>query len=140
MPKLGYFVILQKEQNFWNHSTFLKKHQILSRRLKESFSGNSVKISDCRAPAGHTATVTVLLDSTWDRNYSMGISVFFFSKLTFYINETFKIWVSLFSYHMLMWQSCQKPLELFIKSAFKKSVDLWISLILFYFRHSDLFF
>ena len=50
MPKLGYY-----EQNFWNRSTFLKKHQILSRRLKESFSGNSVKISDRRTAAGHIA-------------------------------------------------------------------------------------
>ena len=52
------------EQNFWNRSSFLKKHQILSRRLKESFSGNSVKISDYRAAGGHIATVMVLLDST----------------------------------------------------------------------------
>ena len=55
---------LAKEQNFWNRSTFLKKHQILLRRLKESFSENSVKISDCRAAAGHIATVMVLLDSS----------------------------------------------------------------------------
>ena len=46
-----------------------------------------------------------------------------FSKLTSYINKTLKIWVSLFSYHMLMWQNCQKPKESFIKSAFIKSVD-----------------
>ena len=103
MPKLGYFVILQTNKIFGiAASTFLKKHQTLSRRLKESFSGNSVKISDCRAAAGHIATVVVLLDSTLGRNFSMGISVFFFSKLTSYINKTFKIWVSLFSYHMLM--------------------------------------
>ena len=37
------------KHNFWNRSIFLKKHQILSSRLKESFSGNSVKISDCGA-------------------------------------------------------------------------------------------
>ena len=55
---------LANEQNFWNRSTFLKKHQIQSRRLKESFSGNSVRISDCRAAAGHIATVMVLLDNT----------------------------------------------------------------------------
>ena len=40
---------LAHKHNFWNRSTFLKKHQILSRSPKESFSGNSVKISDCRA-------------------------------------------------------------------------------------------
>ena len=39
---------LANEHNFWNCFTFLKKHQISSRSLKESFSGNSVKISDCR--------------------------------------------------------------------------------------------
>ena len=37
---------LANEHNFWNRSTFLKKHQISSRSLKEYFSGNSVKISD----------------------------------------------------------------------------------------------
>ena len=40
---------LANEHNFWNRSTFLKKHLISSRSFKESFSGNSVKISDCRA-------------------------------------------------------------------------------------------
>ena len=40
---------LANEHNFWNRSTFLKKHHIPSRSLKESFSGNSVKISDCWA-------------------------------------------------------------------------------------------
>ena len=39
-------------------------------------------------------------------------------------NKTFKIWVGVFSYHILMWQDCQKPKESFIKSAFKKPVDL----------------
>ena len=48
MPKLGYFRRhLANKHNFWNRSAFLKKHQIQipSRSL---FSGNSVKISDCR--------------------------------------------------------------------------------------------
>ena len=39
---------LANQHNFWSLSTFLKKHQILSRSLTESLSGNSVKISDCR--------------------------------------------------------------------------------------------
>ena len=37
---------LANEHNFWNRSTVLKKHQILSRSLEESFSGNFVKISE----------------------------------------------------------------------------------------------
>ena len=45
--------ILQKlcqcAANFWNRSAFLKKQQMPSRSLKEPVSGNSVKISDCRA-------------------------------------------------------------------------------------------
>ena len=48
MPKLEYFVILQNK-NFCKRSTFQEKHQIIPRSLKESFSGNSVKIYDCRA-------------------------------------------------------------------------------------------
>ena len=44
-----FFRHLANEHNFWNRSTFLKKHQIPSRSLKESFRGNSRKISDCRA-------------------------------------------------------------------------------------------
>ena len=40
---------LAKQHNFCNRSTFLKKHQILSRSLKESFSGNSIQIYDCRS-------------------------------------------------------------------------------------------
>ena len=40
---------LVNEHNFWNRSTFLKKHQIPSRSVKESFSGDSLKISDCWA-------------------------------------------------------------------------------------------
>ena len=56
---------LANQHNFWNRSAFPKKHQIPSRSSKESFSGNSVKISDCRAfslfktlpgPAGHLDT------------------------------------------------------------------------------------
>ena len=55
---------LAHQHNFWNRSAFLKKHQIPSRSLKESFSGNSVKISDCRhlvdlrpcSAAGHLDT------------------------------------------------------------------------------------
>ena len=39
---------LGHQHNFWNRSVFLKKYQIPSGSLKESFSGNSVKISDCR--------------------------------------------------------------------------------------------
>ena len=39
---------LAKEHNFCKRSTFLKKHQILSRSLKASFRGNSVEIYDCR--------------------------------------------------------------------------------------------
>ena len=42
--KLGYFVILQT-----NRSAFLKRHQVPSRSLKGSFSGKSVRISDCQA-------------------------------------------------------------------------------------------
>ena len=37
---------LANEHNFLNRSTVLKKHQILSRSLEESFSGNFVKISE----------------------------------------------------------------------------------------------
>lgn len=37
---------------FWNPSTFLNKHLIFLRSLKEIFGGNPVKISDCRA-LGH---------------------------------------------------------------------------------------
>ena len=48
MPKLGYFINLQTN-NFWNRSTFLKKHERPCKSFKESFRGNSVKISDCRA-------------------------------------------------------------------------------------------
>ena len=40
---------LANQHNFWNRSAFLKKHQIPSRSSKEPFSGNSVKICDCRA-------------------------------------------------------------------------------------------
>ena len=40
---------LANEHDFWNRFTFLKKHQISLRSLEESFSGNSEKISDCRA-------------------------------------------------------------------------------------------
>ena len=40
---------LANEHKFWNRSTFLEKHQILSRRLKESLSGISVEIPGCRA-------------------------------------------------------------------------------------------
>ena len=43
------FCHLANKQNFCKRFTFLKKHQISSRSLKESFSGNSVKLSDCRA-------------------------------------------------------------------------------------------
>ena len=40
---------LANAHNFWNRSAFLKKHQILSaEKFKESFSGNSVKLSDFR--------------------------------------------------------------------------------------------
>ena len=53
MPKLEYFVILQKN-NFCKRSTFQEQQQILSRNLKESFSGNSVKIYDCRAFLVHS--------------------------------------------------------------------------------------
>ena len=47
---LGHFATdLANARNFWNRSTFLKKHQILStEKFKESFSGNSVKLSDFR--------------------------------------------------------------------------------------------
>ena len=44
-----FFHHLASEHNFWNRSTFLKKHHISSRSWKESFSRNSVKISDCWA-------------------------------------------------------------------------------------------
>ena len=40
---------LAHQHNFWSRSAFLKKHRIPSRCLKESISGNSVKISNCRA-------------------------------------------------------------------------------------------
>ena len=40
---------LTNQNNCWSRFAFLKKHQIPSRSSKESFSGNSVKISDCRA-------------------------------------------------------------------------------------------
>ena len=44
-----FFHHLANERNFRNRSTFLKKHQIPSRSLRESFSGNSLKMSDYRA-------------------------------------------------------------------------------------------
>ena len=40
---------LANEPNCWDRSTFLKKHQIPSRSLKECFSGNPVKSPDYRA-------------------------------------------------------------------------------------------
>ena len=40
---------LANQHNCWSRFAFLKKHQIPSRSSEESFSGNSVKISDCRA-------------------------------------------------------------------------------------------
>ena len=51
MPILWYaqarlFRHLANEHNFWNRCSFLKKHPILSKSLKESFSGTSVKTSD----------------------------------------------------------------------------------------------
>ena len=39
----------ENQHNFWNCLTLLNKHLILSRSLKKPFSGNYVKISDCRA-------------------------------------------------------------------------------------------
>ena len=44
----SYFVVLQTNTIFGIALHFLK-HQISSRNLKQSFRGNSVKISDCRA-------------------------------------------------------------------------------------------
>ena len=43
---------LAHQPKFWNRSAFLQKHQILLGSLKESFSVNSMKISD----AGHLDT------------------------------------------------------------------------------------
>ena len=44
-----FFRNLANEHDFWNCFTFLKQHQISSRSLKESFSGNCEKIFECRA-------------------------------------------------------------------------------------------
>ena len=49
MENWASFVILHSNIIFWNRSAFLRKHQIPSRSLKESFSGNSLEISECRA-------------------------------------------------------------------------------------------
>ena len=51
------FRYLANEHNFWNRSTVLKKHQILSRSLKNSFSGNFVNISE-RLP-GHYSDIAI---------------------------------------------------------------------------------
>ena len=40
---------LKKPINFWNRFTFLNKHLILFRSLKEPFSGILMNISNCRA-------------------------------------------------------------------------------------------
>ena len=39
----------KKQINCWDGLTFLNKHLMFLRSLKEPFGGNSVKISDCRA-------------------------------------------------------------------------------------------
>ena len=45
-------VCTENKIDFWNRLTFLNNHLILLRGLKEHFSGNSVKISDCCAVPG----------------------------------------------------------------------------------------
>ena len=40
---------LKKPTNFWNRFTFLNKHLILFRSLKEPFSGILMNISNCQA-------------------------------------------------------------------------------------------
>ena len=39
----------EKQINFWNRFTFLYKHLILLKNVKEPFSGILVNISNCRA-------------------------------------------------------------------------------------------
>jgi len=54
------FRYLAKEHNFWNLSTFLEKKKNIKeheKSLKESFSGNSVKILDCWA-LSHINTIS----------------------------------------------------------------------------------
>ena len=42
-PSWDFFCHLAHEYNFWNRSIFLKKHQILSRSLKESLESKFAK-------------------------------------------------------------------------------------------------
>ena len=48
----GFYGMHWKLVDFWNRLTFLNNHLIFLRGLKEHFSGNSVKISDCCAVPG----------------------------------------------------------------------------------------
>ena len=85
MPKVGYFVILQTNKIFGIALHFSKNIKYYQEGWKNLSVEILYKISDCRAAAGPIATVTVLLDSKWDRNFSMGISVLFL-EIDFYIN------------------------------------------------------
>ena len=49
-------------------------------------------------------------------------STAFFSIFTSHMNKTFKLWVSLCSYHVLMRQNCQETQEAFIRSAFLSEI------------------
>ena len=61
---------LSHQHDFWSLCTFLKKHQILSRSLTESLSGNSVKISECREFRHLVQQITcLLLKSTFYANH-----------------------------------------------------------------------
>ena len=55
---------LANEHNCWNRSTVLRKHQILSRSLKESFSGNFVKISERLAGIDNDIAISILVCSS----------------------------------------------------------------------------
>ena len=55
---------LANEHNFWNRSIVLKKHQILSRSLKESFSGNFVKISERLPGIDSDIAISILVCSS----------------------------------------------------------------------------
>ena len=58
------FCHLANEHNCWNRSTVLKKHPILSRSLKESFSGNFVKISERLAGIDSDIALSILVCSS----------------------------------------------------------------------------
>ena len=55
---------LANEHNCWNRITVLKKHQILSISLKESFSGNFVTISERLAGIDSDIAISILVCSS----------------------------------------------------------------------------